>query len=231
MILQRLIARIAWVLILLWSKTITFRLLNGEVYYRMVEKRESAIYAFWHESLFFLLQAHHDTHLLIPVSESRDGEMITQVIKIFGFQVVRGSSKRKGDKALLAMVNRLRSGYVNVGITVDGPRGPRHTVKQGALFLAGVSKAPVIPVATVAKRAWTLKKSWDKHMLPFPFTEGLVVLGDPIFVDGTTEEEIESARIKLEAELERLTQMAQNHFIAAKETGIYSQQGERARVE
>lgn len=214
MIIIRIFARITWVIVLLWSKTIKFRMLNKEVQEQLIAKGENCIYAFWHGSLFTLLQAHHDSRLLIPVSESKDGEFVAQVISNFGFEVARGSSKRKGHKALLSLISRMRKEKKNVGITVDGPRGPLHKVKKGALFLAGVSKAAIVPVATGAKRSWVLNKSWDKIALPLPFTEGLVILGDPIYINSTSEEDLALGQKKLETELNRLTQMAQVYAAA-----------------
>jgi len=217
MILNKFLARLVWVIVLLWSKTIKFRMVNMDVRERFLARGENCIYAFWHGSLLMLLQSHHDSGLLIPVSESKDGEFITRVIINFGFEVARGSSKRKGDKALLSLINKMRKGK-NVGITVDGPRGPLHKVKKGVAFLAGVSKTPIVPVAIAAKRFWTLNRSWDKLIIPIPFTEGLIMLGDPIYVSGTTEQEIESIQKKLEMELIRLTRTAHEIFWPQTET-------------
>jgi lysophospholipid acyltransferase (LPLAT)-like uncharacterized protein len=185
-----------------------FRLANKEVKDRLDERGENRIYAFWHGSLLLLLHGHHDSQLLIPVSESRDGEFITQVIRTFGFEVARGSSKRKGDKALLSLISMMRKGK-HVGITVDGPRGPLHKVKKGALFLAAVSKCPIVPVATAAKNAWIPKRTWDKLVIPLPFTKGLVMLGEPIYINSTSEEDLTSGQKKLEVALQKLTKEAQ----------------------
>ena len=229
MIRYRILAYITWVIVLLWSKTVKFYAVNEEVRKQLAAKGQNCIYAFWHGSLLMLLQAHHDSGLLIPVSESRDGEFITRVIKNFGLEVARGSSKRKGHKALLALISRMRKGE-NVGITVDGPRGPLHQVKAGTLFLAGVSKAPIIPVAVSAKRCWVLNKSWDRLMVPVPFTKGLIMFGNPLYINGTSEEEIESGKRKLEADLQRLSQAAQAHLLDMDKSVRELQSDEQDRV-
>ena len=226
---KRILARIVWFIVLLWSKSITFHLANKEVLDRLAEKGENCIYAFWHGSLLLLLQGHHNSGLLIPVSESRDGEFITQVIRNFGFEVARGSSKRKGHKALFSLISSMRKRKKNVGITVDGPRGPLHKVKQGAVFLAGVSKAPIVPVATAAKRAWVPKKSWDKLTVPVPFTKGLVMLGEPFYINSTSKEDLESGQKKLEDDLQRLTKAAQAQVAVGNDAHIL-QQDERTHV-
>jgi lysophospholipid acyltransferase (LPLAT)-like uncharacterized protein len=230
MIRVRIFARIVWLVVLLWSKTLTFRLANKEIKDRLDDRGENSIYAFWHGSLLLLLHGHYDSRLLIPVSESRDGEFITQVIKNFGFEVARGSSKRKGDKALLSLISNMRKGDRNIGITVDGPRGPLHKVKKGVVFLAAISKAPIVPVAVAAKRAWIPNRSWDKLIVPLPFTKGLVMLGEPFYINSTSEEDIEFGQKKLEAELQRLTKQAQDQVAAADNDAHIPGQDERTRV-
>jgi lysophospholipid acyltransferase (LPLAT)-like uncharacterized protein len=83
-----------------------------------------------------------------------------------------------------------------------------HEVKEGVLFLAGIMQAPVIPVATAAKRFRTAEKSWDKLMLPAPFTDGLVLYGEPLQISGTSPVEIRAGRMRLEEELRRLSREA-----------------------
>lgn len=216
MIRERILARITWLLVLVWSKTVKFQIVNQEVRERMAAKGQNCIYAFWHGSLLMLLQSHHDSRLVIPVSESKDGNIVARVITYFGFETARGSSKRKGHKALFSLITKMRQGK-NVGISVDGPRGPLHRVKPGAVFLAGASHAPIIPVATAAKRFWTLEKSWDKHTVPVPFTTGLIMFGEPLYVNGTAEEELAACQRHLEAELQRLTEAAEVRMACSSE--------------
>jgi lysophospholipid acyltransferase (LPLAT)-like uncharacterized protein len=210
MIRERILARLVWIIVSVWNKSITFRVLNKEALEQLAAKGQNCIYAFWHGSLLMLLQSCRDSRILIPVSESRDGEFMTWIAKYFGFEVARGSSKRKGHKALLSLVRGMREGK-NVGITVDGPRGPLHQVKPGTVFLAGALNAPIIPVAVAAKRAWILEKSWDKLIIPVPFTEVLILCGEPLYVNSTSDEELASGQKRLEAELVRLTHAAGAH--------------------
>jgi lysophospholipid acyltransferase (LPLAT)-like uncharacterized protein len=133
---------------------------------------------------------------------------MARLLKNFGFDVVRGSSKRKGHTALRELITGMRKGKT-VAIPVDGPRGPLHVAKPGVVYLAGVLKAPIFPVAVSAQRFRILKKSWDHLMIPAPFTECIVLYGDPVYVNGTTEEEINDARKKLEASLRGLKHRAQ----------------------
>ena len=149
--------------------------------------------------------------VIIPASESRDGDIQAVVLRRFGFEVVRGSSKRKGGRALLGMVDGLRRGK-DIALAVDGPRGPICEVKQGVTYLAGKLDKPIIPVATGAKRRWILEKIWDKYMLPVPFTNGVVVYGRPVIVQGTSEEELEAKRKELQTALNDVTNEADEYF-------------------
>lgn len=204
MMRERILARIAWALVSVWSRTIQWRLLSqSTTRFVPAVARENVIYAFWHGCSFLLLYPHRDSGILIPASESRDGEIMARLLKHFGFDVVRGSSKRKGHKALRGLISGIRRGK-NVAIAVDGPRGPLHKVKQGAVFMAGTLNVPLIPVATAAKRFWVLNKSWDKLMIPAPFTRGVVLCGEPIEVNDASDVEIASGQRKLETALHKL---------------------------
>jgi lysophospholipid acyltransferase (LPLAT)-like uncharacterized protein len=205
MIRARILSGIAWLLISLWSRTIKIRFVNREVPERFAAEGKNFIYAFFHGDLFLMLHVYRDSGVVIPASESRDGEIMAQLLKRFGFSIVRGSSKRKGHKALLALISSMRKGK-NVAIAVDGPRGPLHQVKSGVVFLAGVTKAPIVPVTITVKHFWVIEKSWDKLMIPVPFTKGFMAFGDPIYVNSTLNEEIESARKRIETDLQMLTQ-------------------------
>jgi lysophospholipid acyltransferase (LPLAT)-like uncharacterized protein len=189
----------------LWSRTLRVSYVNRDIVDHFASQKKNAIYAFWHDSVFLLPYAHRNSGIMIMVSESNDGEIATGILRHFGYEVVRGSSKRRGSRAVRELCDCMRKGK-SVAITVDGPRGPRHEAKEGAVFLAGKLQAPIIPVATGAKHFWTLERSWDKLVLPVPFTEGVVVYGQPITVNSTSREEVESKRRELDAALNLLTQ-------------------------
>lgn len=212
-----MLARAASLFVTVWSKSTKVRFINREVSDRLVAERKSFIYAFFHGDLFPLIYSHRNSGVLIPVSESRDGDIMARLLKHYGFDVVRGSSKRKGERALLALVRGMRYGKI-VAIAVDGPRGPFHAVKLGTIFLAKASRAPIVPVVTSASRFWVLEKSWDKLVLPVPFAECMVLYGDPIYVNGSSYEDIEYAQKKLEAELRRLTHEVTKHRGSARDT-------------
>lgn len=211
MLRARLLSLIGWIILSLWSRTIGMRFVNKTVPDLLTSEGKNFIYAFWHGRQFLLFHSHRHTGVVINSSESRDGEIQAGILKRFGFAVVRGSSKRKGERALLGLVDGLRKGK-NVAIAVDGPRGPLHEAKQGALYVAGKLNKPIVPVITSAKRYWILEKIWDKYLLPVPFTKGVVVYGEPITVPGISEDVLAAKGKELETALNGLMARADDYF-------------------
>ncbi|HXY55336.1 MAG TPA: lysophospholipid acyltransferase family protein [Nitrospirota bacterium] len=211
MMREKLISYVGWALISIWSMTIRTHTVKKEDADRLITEGKNLIYAFWHGRQFLLFHHQRNSGIVIPASESRDGDIQAGILKRFGFNVVRGSSKRKGGRALLGMVEGLREGK-NIAIAVDGPRGPIYEVKQGITYLAGKLNKPIVPVSSSAKQYWILGKIWDKYMLPVPFTQAVVVYGEPIIVHGTKEEELESKRRELTEALNRVMEQADQYF-------------------
>lgn len=208
MIRARILSFIAWLVVSVWSRTVSLRFVNAGVPERLRTEERNFIYAFWHGSMFLLLRAQQGSGIVIPVSESADGDIMAGVLGRFGYGIVRGSSSRNGHKALLKMVCGVRKGQT-IGVAVDGPRGPIHQAKKGAAFLAGKMNIPIIPVVSAARRAMVVESTWEKLVLPLPFTTGLILFGEPVHVNGSSEEAIESGRRRLEQVLHNLSLEAQ----------------------
>jgi hypothetical protein len=215
MLRAKVLSFIGWIILSLWSRTVRIRYVNKNVPDRLASEGKNFVYAFWHGRQFLLFHNHRNTGVVINASESRDGEIQAGILKRFGFEVVRGSSKRKGERALLGLVDGLRKGK-NIAIAVDGPRGPIYEAKQGATYLAGKLNKPIVPVIASAERYWILEKIWDKYLLPVPFTRGIVMYGDPITVNGISEETLESKRKELEIALNSLMTRADEYCAATQ---------------
>ncbi|MEO5721456.1 MAG: lysophospholipid acyltransferase family protein [Chthoniobacterales bacterium] len=159
------------------------------------------IAAIWHNRL--LLWA-HVTQLYLPsyhgsalISASGDGQVIADLVTRSGFDVVRGSSSKKGASALLQLAAVLAEGKI-VGIIPDGPRGPAYRLASGIPYLAQKSGAPVLPMNLEFSSCWRLK-SWDRFILPRPFSTVRLILGPLHRVAATTNDaEFESERLRLE---------------------------------
>ncbi len=211
MLRSKILPCLIYFLIRLWNITSRVTFLNGEIPEKLDAEGKNFIYAFWHGRLMYLIHHHGKQGIAIPASESRDGEILANILSNYGYDVVRGSSGRRGERALLGLVDGLRKGK-NAALAVDGPRGPLHEVKIGIAFLAGKLNKPVVPASSGARRYWILEKTWEKLMLPVPFTKGVVIYGEPIYVNGTSGEELEAKRREIEDSLKRLTKEADDYF-------------------
>ncbi len=114
-------------------------------YLQAVNSARPTLIVAWHGSLVSSIYCHRKRNIVIMTSLSQDGDILTQTLYNLGYKTVRGSSSRGGMRGLLEMVKLLKSGY-NGAITVDGPRGPRHEVKPGAVLVAQKTNALLFPI-------------------------------------------------------------------------------------
>lgn len=141
------------------------------------------------------------------ISQHPDGQIIARTVGHFGIDTVEGSTTRGGTGAVRAIRRVLDDGGW-VGVTPDGPRGPRMRASIGAINLARLSGVSILPLAFSTKRGRVLG-SWDRFMLPFPFSKGALVWGDPIDVDrDMTDDALEAIRLELEKRLTAVTDQA-----------------------
>lgn len=180
----------------------------------------------WREGKPFIISFWHGRMLILPamwpttskiqmlISMHRDGELIARAIGYFGHGTVRGSAAKPGSNkdrggaaALRGMLKTLKAnGYV--GITPDGPRGPRMRATDGIVTVARVSGVPIMPCSFSAKSR-VVFNTWDRFVLPLPFTRGVIVWGEPIFVARDVEgAALEAARATIEAGLTAVTNQA-----------------------
>lgn len=178
-------------------------------------KGQRVICVFWHGRLLMMPFAHPGKPVAILISQHRDGEYISRIARILGFQVIRGSATRGGVGAVKQMIRALREGW-NLVITPDGPRGPRAKVKSGVIELAKLTGAPIVPVTFSAARRRFLK-SWDAFLLPLPFSRAVYIWGEPIYVEPmATREEVAKYQDILAERLDLLTMKADEYFKASR---------------
>ncbi len=162
------------------------------------------IFVFWHGQLLPLVHHHRNEGIVVLVSEHADGEYITRVIHQHGFGTTRGSSTRGGVKGLKGILRAAREGK-DLAFTPDGPRGPRHKFKGGAVVAAQLTGLPIVPLGLGADRAWYLK-SWDRFMIPKPLSHLKIRYGSPRWVPRDASEQIiEETIADLEEELKQFT--------------------------
>ena len=174
-------ALILYTLIQLYSNLCTI-----EVKYEETVPDEPVIFAFWHEIILFLPFAHSKKRKLkILISTHRDGLLASHTIKYFGLGTIGGSSNRNPEKAFREMLKELKRG-ISIGITPDGPKGPRRVAKRGVVELAYLSKRPIYPVVGKYYGCFTLN-SWDRFIIPKPLSKMEFIYKKPIYVNNKSE--------------------------------------------
>ena len=169
------------------------------------------IYAFFHDVMLFPSHYWSWPSMHILISDHRDGEMITQVIKRLGFGVVRGSTTRGGSRALREMMTQLGDG--NPCITPDGPRGPRHHVHQGIAFLARQTGLPIVGAGMAFDNPWRAR-SWDKFAVPRPYSLAACVAAAPVHVpDDADRDTLEDCRLQVERRMQDATAEAEEWLV------------------
>ena len=182
--------------LLAWLIALSMYVLKRTCRHRIFNDQRAEIRAKGEGYIYAQLHAHQvaagmygEPGTIAMVSRSADGAMIIPLLKVFGKQIVRGSSGKSnkgGASALQQMIRRVREGEVGV-IAVDGPRGPRGRVQKGIGMAAKKSGMPVVPVVCLPSRRFILSKTWDRLQIPQPFSCLSFYFGDPMYVDETTD--------------------------------------------
>ena len=175
------LTRVGAALINALSATYKVEVLHSEIPSSIYERGEVPILCSWHQRWFAGITLLPRIHpISIMVSQSRDGEHISRMITALGWHVVRGSSSRGGTKAFRELLGCLKRG-LTVAHIVDGPQGPFAEIKPGLLSLAQVSGMPIVPMIMSPERTWSFN-SWDRFMIPKPFSRVIVRFDSEIYV-------------------------------------------------
>ena len=176
---QSLIAWIATLYIKLVYITSKWSIQNNETIDHYINQNKPIIIAFWHGHLLMMNCAwNRNTPFNMLISNHRDGKFITKVTQNFGILVTNGSTDRQGFAAARQLIAKLKQGEA-IGITPDGPRGPREQISDGILQLARLAKADIIPMAYSSTNMRILR-TWDRFRLAFPFGKGVFIVGAPV---------------------------------------------------
>jgi hypothetical protein len=197
---------------LLWS-TYRFEVRGDEALRSLAAEGRPMVLAFWHEALFVMpwylsrLTA-AGVGVTYLVSPSMDGEYAVKLLDVIGGRVVRGSATRSGTKAIRGLYRVIVKERGSPVVAADGPTGPRHRLKKGAVVLGQLTDAAIVPMAAAPRRAFRLR-TWDEHPIPWPFTRVAIEVGNPIEISKTlTEDEIEDERRCIEASMNELVEQA-----------------------
>ena len=173
---------------------------HGDERVREWERRgEPFILAFWHRHLLLMPYAYRGRRISVLVSQSRDGELIARTVARLGIDASRGSSSRGGIAGMRSLLRKAAEGW-DIAFTPDGPRGPLREVQPGVILAAASTGLPIQPVAIAASRA-KLLRSWDRFLVPLPFSAVHLVYGEPLVVErrGNLEQAAAELKARLDA--------------------------------
>lgn len=186
------------------SSTYRLRIIGAENESSVLSKDGSIIYASWHQRFFpGITFFSRRKPIAILISQSRDGEFVSHIVDILGWCPVRGSSSRGGSQGLKRIKDLSLRGY-KIGHIVDGPKGPFGVVKPGLLRIAQVSGKAIVPTITSSENPWIFR-SWDRFMVPKPFSRVVIRFGPAFYVPPDLEgHDFESHRLMIEQNMKEL---------------------------
>lgn len=178
--------------------TLRVQVIGEEIALGSLADHERMIVAIWHQrflpALAYVTKFKHFKPVVM-ISQSKDGELAAKLAERLGLIPVRGSSSKGGTVALAAVLEALKNNLVAIHI-VDGPRGPRGVVKPGLISMAQISGGVILPIIVTAEKAW-MTKSWDRFLIPKPFSKVTIEWGQPFVVprnlDPDSSEELRGA--------------------------------------
>ncbi|MHB8578369.1 MAG: lysophospholipid acyltransferase family protein [Ignavibacteriaceae bacterium] len=162
-------------------KSLKFNYTNKQVIEEMEEQKKNYILAFWHGSMLPPWYLFRNKNFAALTSQSKDGDLLAKILRKWNFNVVRGSSSQGGSVALGILIDYAKNN-LSVALTPDGPRGPFHKFKAGAVITAKKSNLPLVLVAVGIKHKKNLK-SWDMFEIPKLFSDVNILFSDPIYID------------------------------------------------
>ncbi len=165
-----------------WCRSLRYKEINRESIEQHTRRGKPVVLCLWHDEFFPLIYLKKDLNIIAVVSQSGDGQLLAGLLERMGLETARGSSSRGGVRALLGAARRMREAGLCGCVTVDGPRGPRHKAKEGAIFLAKQADAPLVPIRLFMERTHVFG-SWDRFQLPLPFSRVTMICADAYLVE------------------------------------------------
>ena len=208
-----IVPRLVWALLWLVGLTWRYEVIAEEGVRPVLfgERPGPEIYCFWHQCVLPCTMYFRRSRAVILISRSFDGELLTRILRMFGFGAVRGSSSRAGREGLLGLKQVLHAGRTAI-FTADGPRGPIYETKMGPIKLAQMTGAPIGVFHLQPEHAWVMN-SWDRFLVPKPFTRIVVSWADWTRVPQELDaEQLEPKRQELNAAIERARARALAHL-------------------
>ena len=201
-----LVPYVGYIVFKLLQLTMRFEIRGMEAVKPLMDGGELLLWVFWHGRMLMMPVLPYRKTLRILASKHRDGELITRLMGLLGIKSIRGSTSRGGVNAFRACKRALEQGH-DIVLTPDGPKGPRYTVQPGVIELAKLNNVPIIPVTFSCTRGKVFS-SWDRFMIPYPFSKGVYYYGRPFRIPpDITRQQREVLRDRLEKYLREMTKV------------------------
>jgi lysophospholipid acyltransferase (LPLAT)-like uncharacterized protein len=200
---SRTLGTVAGWLMRLWCSTLRYEIIDRCGLSDIKKEQGPVVYALWHNRLFMVPLAWRKLcqgarQAVVLTSASHDGSALAHAVGVFGIGAVRGSSSRRAVAALVGLKRALMAG-IDVCLTPDGPRGPKYHFQAGAVKLAQSAGVPIIPIHVEPSACWRLK-TWDRFILPVPFSHVRVIFDEALDVaPGLSDDAFEAERVRIEA--------------------------------
>jgi lysophospholipid acyltransferase (LPLAT)-like uncharacterized protein len=206
-----LASHLGWLVVLLWGRLTRTEVIGRHHLDSLLIQGRPFLLCIWHGRIFLPMYLHRATGMHAMVSLHSDGEMIARTLQRLGYRIIRGSSTRGGRKALYQMAQALRDGN-NGAIMPDGPRGPRHHFKPGAMRIAQRSGASLLPLTFGASRPIRFS-SWDGFTIWRPLSKTVAIYGHPIDIPPDLDKErFEALRRLIEERMIEMERQADAYF-------------------
>jgi lysophospholipid acyltransferase (LPLAT)-like uncharacterized protein len=190
-------------------KTLRINFINREAVAELEKQNKNYILGFWHGTMLLPWFINRNKNFAGLTSRSKDGDLLAKVLKKWNYKVLRGSSSEGGDVALGLMIDFAKNGH-SVAVTPDGPKGPPHVLKAGAVVSAKKAGLPLV-LAGIGFKKKRYLKSWDSFEIPLFFTRANIIYSEPLYISSNLNREQTSEIIKkCEEKLNELQREAGN---------------------
>jgi len=204
-----LVPRLIYLLHKFFTLTICWRIEGKENWLRLHQRGQRLLICFWHARMLMIPRSYPGWHGYMLISDHRDGGFISDTMHLLGVKTVRGSSTSGGVRAMLKMIRLAKREHCDLGITPDGPNGPREVVTPGVVQLSRASGLPILPVCYGTSRCWRIN-SWDRFYIPQPFSRGIFIIGDPVTI--SKNEDVDDAISRVQAAMNDAQRRVDTYF-------------------
>ena len=187
---------------------------NSAALHTLLQEGRPFVFVFWHGSMIYPWWRLRYQNAACLVSRSKDGEILSSILRGWGYHLIRGSSSKGSAESMAAMRQAILQGHI-LSVTPDGPRGPRHVLKMGAVRVAQTMRVPLL-MAAAGFRSRRVLRSWDAFEIPYPFSRGIVEFADALTIEpGLEGDALEAMRLNIEMQMidlyRRVTSAAGRH--------------------